>query len=67
MPAPTFDQFKHLTAKFPSLGRCGHQVNKGDHILWNREHGAYCSECSRKWRRKVAAEQSQERLGVPAY
>jgi len=46
-----FDNYRELAARFASTGACGHPIQKGDRIGWNKRHGAQCSSC---WARRVA-------------
>lgn len=45
-----FDNYREITAKFPSTGACGHAIAQGDTIGWHNKHGAYCQACWTKWR-----------------
>lgn len=47
--ADRFDNYREITAKFDSVGACGHQIHKGDRIGWNRGHGARCADCWATW------------------
>ena len=47
--ADRFDNYREITAKFDSTGKCGHPIKKGDTIGWNKRHGCYCSACWSKW------------------
>lgn len=47
--ADRFDNYREITAKFDSTGKCGHSIKKGDRIGWNKIHGCHCSSCWSKW------------------
>ena len=47
--ADRFDNYREITAKFDSTGKCGHEIKKGDRIGYNRNHGCHCSSCWFKW------------------
>jgi hypothetical protein len=47
--ADRFDNYREITAKFDSTGKCGHPIKKGDRIGYNRNHGCHCSSCWSKW------------------
>ena len=44
-----FDNYREITARFDSTGKCGHLIRTGDRIGWNRKHGAQCADCWAKW------------------
>lgn len=47
--ADRFENYRQITAKFDSTGKCGHPIKKGDVIGYNRNHGCHCSSCWSKW------------------
>ena len=47
--ADRFDNYREITAKFDSTGKCGHEIKKGDRIGYNKDHGCRCSVCWDKW------------------
>lgn len=47
--ADRFDNYREITAKFDSIGKCGHEIKKGDRIGWNKHHGCRCSSCWSRW------------------
>ena len=47
--ADRFDNYREITAKFNSTGKCGHPIKKGDRIGWNKSHGCRCSSCWSSW------------------
>lgn len=47
--ADRFDNYKEISAKFDSVGKCGHEIKKDDRIGWNPSHGCYCPHCWNKW------------------
>lgn len=47
--ADRFDNYRQITAKFDSTGKCGHEIKKGEVIGYNRTHGCYCSDCWGRW------------------
>jgi hypothetical protein len=47
--ADRFDNYREITAKFDSTGKCGHSIKKGDRIGWNKTHGCHCSDCWSRW------------------
>jgi hypothetical protein len=47
--ADRFDNYREITAKFASTGKCGHAIQAGDRIGYNRQHGCQCSSCWARW------------------
>jgi hypothetical protein len=47
--ADRFDNYREITAKFNSIGKCGHQITKGDRIGYNKRFGCQCSNCWSRW------------------
>lgn len=47
--ADRFDNYREITAKFDSTGKCGHAIKKGDRIGWNKRHGCQCASCWSRW------------------
>ena len=47
--ADRFSNYREITAKFDSTGKCGHPIKKGDRIGYNKNHGCHCSSCWSKW------------------
>lgn len=47
--ADRFDNYREITAKYNSTGKCGHRIHAGDRIGWNKRHGVYCQACWEKW------------------
>ena len=47
--ADRFDNYREITARFDSTGKCGHQIKKGDRIGWNKRHGCHCADCWSRW------------------
>lgn len=47
--ADRFDNYREITAKFDSLGKCGHQIKRGDRIGYHRTHGCQCADCWARW------------------
>jgi hypothetical protein len=50
--ADRFDNYREITAKFDSKGKCGHDIKKGDRIGYNRNHGCRCTDCWDSWVRE---------------
>jgi hypothetical protein len=50
--ADRFDNYREITAKFDSTGKCGHSIKKGDRIGYNKDHGCRCSDCWSSWVRE---------------
>lgn len=48
--ADRFDNYREITARFDSIGKCGHAIKRGDLIGYNRRHGARCSACWANWK-----------------
>ncbi len=45
-----FYDYSEITARFDSVGACGHSIVKGDPIGWNgRARKARCAACWAKW------------------
>lgn len=44
-----FENYREITARFDSTGKCGHSIKKGDTIGWNKRFGVYCSSCWSNW------------------
>lgn len=44
-----FDNYREITARYPSTGACGHNIKPGDLIGWHSRHGACCADCWRQW------------------
>lgn len=44
-----FDNYREIVSKFNSTGTCGHPIQKGDRIGWNRKYGCYCANCWDRW------------------
>ena len=67
MPAngPRFADFRRLRSSRYELGRCGHEIQVGDQILWCRRYGSYCAACSR--RREAEVEEEDRLLSSGAY
>ena len=60
--ADRFDNYVQITAKFASTGSCGHPINRGDTIGYNRRHQkTYCPACWRKWSAENAEAEAYER------
>ena len=56
-----YNDYRELTAKFDSQGKCGHSVKKGDVIgiaytRYPKESHVQCAECWRKWTNDVRNE-----------
>ncbi|MGA2068324.1 MAG: hypothetical protein ABSG86_25350 [Thermoguttaceae bacterium] len=50
LPADRFDNYRAITARFDSMGSCGHAIKAGDRIGYNgRVRKTMCPECWRKW------------------
>jgi len=49
-----FDNYREITSKFASTGKCGHAIKPGDVIGWHRKRGAQCPDCWAKWRAENA-------------
>jgi hypothetical protein len=47
--ADRFDNYREITAKFDSVGKCGHPIKKGDRIGYNRNFRPPCAACWAKW------------------
>jgi len=47
--ADRFDNYREISAKFDSIGKCGHPIKKGDTIGYNKRHGCRCSDCWSRW------------------
>lgn len=47
--ADRFDNYREITAKFDSTGKCGHPIKKGDRIGYNRNFRPPCAACWSKW------------------
>lgn len=60
--ADRFDNYREVWARFPSIGKCGHQIKKGDKIGWNKRHGVYCSACWAQWKAENDAADHDERF-----
>jgi len=55
LPADRFDNYRTITARFDSMGSCGHPIKAGDRIGYNpRVHKALCAECWRVWQAENA-------------
>ncbi len=44
-----FQNYRTITAKFASIGKCGHPIAKGDTIGYHRIHGCQCPACWQRW------------------
>ena len=62
-----FSNYREIAAKFPSTGRCGHPIRKGDRIGWNRTHGVVCGPCWEKWQSENAAADFDEQQYASGY
>jgi len=60
-----YSNYRSITAKFNSRGKCGHDIRKGDTIGWNRKYGAQCSGCWRKWQAENAEADLMESGQMP--
>lgn len=48
--ADRFDSYVEITARFDSVGACGHSITKSDPIGYNRgARKARCASCWAKW------------------
>ena len=52
-----FNDFRELVSKFNSVGKCGHEIKKGDTIGWYKHGGTYCNQCWEKWKAEVRSEE----------
>ncbi len=60
-----FDNYLSIKAKFASTGVCGHPIEKGDPIGWNRiAKKTQCADCWRKWQAENAEAAYLERCGL---
>ena len=50
-----FSNYREMTSRFASVGKCGHQIKQGDVIGYNRTHGAQCADCWLRWKAENAA------------
>jgi hypothetical protein len=50
-----FDDLREMTARFASMGACGHAIKQGERIAYGRG-AAYCETCYRKWASEVQEE-----------
>lgn len=62
-----FDDYREITAKFASTGKCGHEIRKGDRIGYNRQDGCYCAGCWRTWVAENRAADEDERFYASQY
>lgn len=60
--ADRFDNYREITARFDSVGACGHPIKTGDRIGWNKRHGCRCADCWEKWSAENAAAAADERM-----
>ncbi len=49
-----FQNYREITAKFDSVGKCGHAIKKGDVIGYHRQHGTQCPDCWQRWKAENA-------------
>ena len=49
-----FDNYREITARLDSTGRCGHPIKRGDRVGWHKHHGARCSACWQTWKAENA-------------
>ena len=52
--ADRFDNYRQITARFNSVGACGHGVAKGEQVGYHRSHGVQCAACWAKWQSENA-------------
>lgn len=60
--ADRFDNYREITAKFASVGKCGHPIKPGDRIGYNKRHGCQCANCWSKWSAENAAAAADEAM-----
>jgi len=65
--ADRFDNYRPITARFPSTGNCGHPIAKGDVIGWSKRHGCKCASCWSKWTAENQAAEQDERMMAASY
>jgi len=57
-----FSNYREITARFNSTGKCGHVITKGSRIGYSRRYGCKCSVCWEKWVGENAAAEHDERF-----
>ena len=66
-----YNDHREITAKFDSVGTCGHAVKKGDRIGYAKpRYGAVsvqCTACWRKWADENREADMYERAYEPEY
>lgn len=50
LSADRFPNYVDISARFDSVGTCGHPIEKGDRIGWNRKvKKTMCADCWAAW------------------
>lgn len=63
-----FDNYGTITARFDSIGSCGHPITKGETIGYNpRAKKAVCPDCWRRWQAENEAAEADERFYASQY
>lgn len=60
--ADRFDNYRTITARFASTGKCGHPIKQGDTIGYNKQHGCQCAACWERWSAENAAAAADEAM-----
>ena len=62
--ADRFDNYMEISAKFDSVGSCGHEIKQGDFIGYHRGlKKTQCAACWRLWSVENAEADMLERIG----